>query len=224
MGLDGIELIMATEQEFCVELKEAECAQIRTVGDLVKLVATKLNCTCSGCSNVTAFYRIRDFMKDCFEGYSGELSSNTKLSHIIGNGQDTCFVSRFEEYFKLPLNTLPLSRPQKLLFWIKVCSALSAILPFLLPLGFIQKLLLGAICGVFVFISLIIFTRNMRTKLGPPVQRIKDLFPYVTVSKHGKITISEIEHRIKQVVSLQMNISIDKISLESRFREDLGVG
>ena len=45
MGLDGVEIIMATEEEFSVELQEAECAQLRTVEDLVNLIATKMNCT-----------------------------------------------------------------------------------------------------------------------------------------------------------------------------------
>ena len=166
---------------------------------------------------------VRSFVKDCFAGYRGKLSLNTKLSNIIEFGKDANFVRRFEEYFELSSNTLPLSRPQEVLFWIKVGSGLSAILPLLLPLRFVPKVFLGIACAALVFVALIIFTNSKRTKLGSQVQLVKDLFPYVTVSKHGKITISEIEHRIKQVVSLQMNISIEKIRLESRFREDLGV-
>ena len=39
--LDDIELIMETEDEFNIEINDEEAAEIRTVGDLVKLVESK---------------------------------------------------------------------------------------------------------------------------------------------------------------------------------------
>lgn len=41
MGLDGVEIVMEVEQEFGVTLGDAEVAGVRTVGDLVELVASK---------------------------------------------------------------------------------------------------------------------------------------------------------------------------------------
>jgi hypothetical protein len=43
MGLDTVELILRTEEIFGITLPDNECAQIRTVGDLYRLVLSKLD-------------------------------------------------------------------------------------------------------------------------------------------------------------------------------------
>jgi len=42
MGLDIVELVMRVEEDFLVELPDEECGQMRTVGDLYRLVLKKL--------------------------------------------------------------------------------------------------------------------------------------------------------------------------------------
>lgn len=43
MGLDIVEIVMRTEEVFGVTLPDAECGDIKTVGDLYKLVLQKLS-------------------------------------------------------------------------------------------------------------------------------------------------------------------------------------
>ena len=43
MGLDTIEIVLRTEETFSVDLPDEVCAQVRTVGDLYRLVLTRLN-------------------------------------------------------------------------------------------------------------------------------------------------------------------------------------
>ncbi|GAA3749498.1 acyl carrier protein [Terriglobus aquaticus] len=42
MGLDTIEIILRTEEVFGISLPDSDCAQVRTVGDLYRLVLDKL--------------------------------------------------------------------------------------------------------------------------------------------------------------------------------------
>jgi len=42
MGLDTVEIVLATEEVFCVDLPDDECGLIVTVGDLYRLVLNKL--------------------------------------------------------------------------------------------------------------------------------------------------------------------------------------
>lgn len=42
MGLDIVELIMRTEEVFSIDLPDAECEKVHTVGDLYRLVLDKL--------------------------------------------------------------------------------------------------------------------------------------------------------------------------------------
>jgi acyl carrier protein len=43
MGLDAVEIVLRTEELFGITLREDEGAAVRTVGDLYKLVCSKLN-------------------------------------------------------------------------------------------------------------------------------------------------------------------------------------
>jgi hypothetical protein len=43
MGLDVVKLIMRIEEDFSINLPDDECGQMRTVGDLYRLVLKKLN-------------------------------------------------------------------------------------------------------------------------------------------------------------------------------------
>lgn len=42
MGLEDVELVMAVEKEFGVQLPDRECAELKTVGDLAALVVRHL--------------------------------------------------------------------------------------------------------------------------------------------------------------------------------------
>lgn len=58
MGLDPVELVMRTEDEFGISIADDEAAAARTVGDLYQLVLSKLDLTPS-CLSSKAFYRTR---------------------------------------------------------------------------------------------------------------------------------------------------------------------
>jgi len=60
MGLDTVEIVMRIEEEFAIDLPDAELEQVRTVGDLHELVLSKLKTTtASSCLSSKAFYRTR---------------------------------------------------------------------------------------------------------------------------------------------------------------------
>jgi acyl carrier protein len=42
MGMDSVEMILKTEEVFCIELPDEECGRVIHVGDLYRLVLSKL--------------------------------------------------------------------------------------------------------------------------------------------------------------------------------------
>jgi acyl carrier protein len=65
MGLDGIELVMAVEDRFGISIKDAEATGIRTVGDLVALVHSRiLAATAQPCATMRAFLMCRRLVRD----------------------------------------------------------------------------------------------------------------------------------------------------------------
>jgi len=45
MGMDTVELIIRTEEVFSVDLPDEECGRVQTVGDLYRLVLSKITLT-----------------------------------------------------------------------------------------------------------------------------------------------------------------------------------
>jgi len=43
MGLDAVELVLRTEELFCISIGDDEAGAVRTVGDFYKLICTKLD-------------------------------------------------------------------------------------------------------------------------------------------------------------------------------------
>ena len=63
MGLDAVELVMRTEDEFSITLSDEEAAAAVTVGDLYRTVLAKLDVT-PGCLTSKAFYNTRRAIVD----------------------------------------------------------------------------------------------------------------------------------------------------------------
>lgn len=60
MGLDFVELVMAIEENFGIMIPDEEAGRVETVGDLYKLVISKMQQTSDKrCLTSAAFYRIR---------------------------------------------------------------------------------------------------------------------------------------------------------------------
>ena len=60
MGLDAVELVMRVEEEFGIEIPDAEAEEATTVGKLYELVLSKLKPDNRDvCLTSTAFYRTR---------------------------------------------------------------------------------------------------------------------------------------------------------------------
>ena len=58
MGLDAVEIVMRTEDEFSISISDDEAGAAATVGDLYRVVLAKLDVT-PGCLTSKAFYTTR---------------------------------------------------------------------------------------------------------------------------------------------------------------------
>lgn len=60
MGMDSVELVLELEDQFRVELPDAECAEVRTVADLAAVVIRQLPRATAGCPTARRFRRLQD--------------------------------------------------------------------------------------------------------------------------------------------------------------------
>jgi acyl carrier protein len=60
MGLDTVEIILRTEETFSITLPDQQCEQVRTVGDLYRLVLQKLSLRYQPATEIEAQHHGRD--------------------------------------------------------------------------------------------------------------------------------------------------------------------
>ncbi len=86
MGLDSVELVLRIEEEFSIELPDPEIRDIRTVGELYRLVLSKVESTPS-CLSSKAFYRVRRALVECLSLPRRAIRPSTSLDSLLPRSQ-----------------------------------------------------------------------------------------------------------------------------------------
>src|ERR1019366_5759458 len=82
MGLDAVEIVMRTEDEFSITISDDEAAAAATVGALYRIVLGKLDVT-PGCLTSKAFYMTRRALVDALGIPRRAIRPSTKLSPLL---------------------------------------------------------------------------------------------------------------------------------------------
>ena len=84
MGMDGVEIVMAVEDQFGITIEDAEAEHIRTPGQLIDLVSSKLACApIALCRTRRAFHVVRRVFQKRFTIERRSISPDTKLGNIV---------------------------------------------------------------------------------------------------------------------------------------------
>lgn len=84
MGLDGVELIMAMEEEFDILLPDDELNQVRTVDDLYKLIKARHHgITTEICLSHHMFNKVRRALMNNFQLKRGQIKASIKLLDLV---------------------------------------------------------------------------------------------------------------------------------------------
>lgn len=84
MGLDFVEIVMRIEEEFSIDLPDAELGSVLTVGDLYELVLSKVkSCTAAECVSSKAFYRTRRALVDSIGVPRRSIRPSTPLESLL---------------------------------------------------------------------------------------------------------------------------------------------
>jgi acyl carrier protein len=82
MGLDAVEIVMRTEDEFSITILDDEAAAAITVGDFYQVVLAKLDVT-PGCLTSKAFYTTRRALVDALGVARRSIRPSTRLSPLL---------------------------------------------------------------------------------------------------------------------------------------------
>ena len=234
MGLDAVELVMAVEEKFGISITDEEATRTLTVGDLKRLVRTKLDMTDAvGCLTQRAFHVIRRNAIATFGIGQRGLQPNTQLDSIVPHDARRESWQQFQT--ALGVTDLPeLVRPNRVRVTITVLVLSSLVVPVwygaLHPSSFGRWAALGAVVAVAVGWIAERLTRPMKTTFQHGYCKVRDLARFL-VARHpdligkprtGKWTEEEISCLLREVIMEQLAVS--EFDDKSRFVQDLHIG
>jgi acyl carrier protein len=239
MGLDTVELVMALEEQFGIELPDAALAAARTPGDIIDLIFNKVqSADASTCMNQRAFHALRRALIKCCGRKRAEITPNATLESLIPRQR------RREDWERLGLELLvgppeSATKPGRGAAW-----------PGLRRPGWLEGLLLGmtgaaglaallqwrsgwAGLGVAV-VTLVIewwltmpwcreFRRELAT-VGQLARRLVAIAPRIFEPEGRRWRRADVAQVVRDITIEQLGLKPEQYREDARFVEDLGAG
>jgi len=233
MGLDGVEMIMATEEEFQITLSDLEAGKIITVGDLYSQVLSKLGeLRGIGCLTSHSFYKLRRTLIKVLGIQRHQLFPQQPMEIIFPKQCRRAQWKKLTEQlnFRLP----ELQRPKwfsrlltiGVLFWL-AGSILGNILGFFSPLQAGISVILLWVCATMAYRlsePLAVYWAPEITTLGEMTKKILRLnFGTTNSTVKQWNNDQEIWESLQRVIVEQLGVKSDEVVKSACFVEDLGV-
>lgn len=229
MGLDGVELVMEIEDHFGITIADDEVPVVRSVGDIVLLVASRLAAArTEPCASVRRFLELRRSVRDV----TGQVDLRIKPSHQISHRLTTAERRRLWERLPDLLGTVPapLQLPRRLRHVLVAIVAGIAVGGSYLAWSVDAALIPLAIAAAGISaISLAWAARPLATNPPPGWRTFGDLTrrligkTMATKQLHLH-THDQILAELRPLVAQVLGVGEDKIVWEARLVEDLGLG
>jgi hypothetical protein len=230
MGLESVELVMAFEEHFGIEIPDEEAEKLLTPGLVIDLVCAKLK-TIDGdtCQSQRAFYILRRAVIKILGKKRKELTPKTYLQDLSPDKNCTSWWTQLTEEVQAHNWPTP-SRP----YWMKQSiyyACLAAL--FATPLSLYERgnstslvrgIVLGFAVTVLLAIMLVLATKPFRTRIPRKLVTLRDLIPYVASSDVIQWDRELIAGVVKNIVINQLDLKESQYSEDADFIKNLGVG
>lgn len=236
MGLDGIELILAIEARFQIEIPDADVPELTTPRKLIDYLATRLNAGSTAptpCLTRVAFHKIRKEILELTGLPKLSVHPSTPLKTIFQKEQRRTLWPELQK--KVNLKRWPrLVRPSwlsRLLFYSTSISFLISLMYFSFRFPGNISLLLTLVTSGVIAIALQFSTRSFATEFCPPNFTVGDLAhmmlaqsPMLDAVDHA----SEKNWSREEIATITRGVIMEQLGIASfsdddHFVKDLGV-
>ena len=227
MGLDGVELVIALEEAFGVQLEVEEAVKTvspRSIGDLI---FSKLKTSDERvCQSQRAFYILRKALINTFKLKREDVSLDTRFRSFIPAEREREVWPQLQ--VAVAARHWPdLSRPVWMTRLITASSLTVLVITIFVSHRFHWGLAIGSILGVIltaVFASLAArFTTPFRHYVPARFQTVRDLIPPAMTSDCITWTREQVSDVVKQVVMEQLAVKETDYTEDSLFIDDFGM-
>lgn len=228
MGLDAIELVMDVEDHFGISIQNSEAAHVRSVGDLVALIQSRIDAAhAATCPTLSSFLRLRSCVREITNDDQLRIRTDTQIIDALTRTER----QRLWKHLGDLLGSAPpgLRRPpamRKLLLFLVLAAIISAIVfAALMDLAILPlTLALAAIITIVLHFLTVPFRVNPPdglTTFGAIAQRISGMT--VATKRLHLRSLDEILDELKPIVADALGVRQSKVVPTARFIEDLGM-
>ena len=231
MGLDGVELVMAVEEAFDIQIEDAAAAQLLTPRLLTDYVLNKVNtATATVCLTQRAFNLLRKSLIHQCGFKRSQIAPNVSLAQLLPKPQRRKIIQQViaELGIKKPPEFI---RPRWLNIMLTIGSVLAGVLAAVATSHFLYSI------EVWVFIVAALVAAGIALRLTKPLctefpwnlQTIGDLSRWVMTHKGDLAdatpsgwTREQITIRVRELIVEQLGVKPD-FSDDANFVKDLGM-
>jgi acyl carrier protein len=234
VGLDTVELIMAIEEEFDIEIPDEDAEKLDTVGSIHAYVCAKLeergpnpDATARPCTTAHVFYRVRAALSE-MQHTRSELTLGTPLGSVFPDADPRGKWKSFEE--RLSLKLPELERPNWLVVAIVGAAAAAG-----LAVTFYADLknyrwLWGVLTAFCLLSSMLYLTRPLKRQLPGAKSTLRDLVYGIRERNRDKLRPARyyggetrmVWDTIKAIVVVQLGVNEERVVPSANIVTDLG--
>ncbi|MDP5239159.1 phosphopantetheine-binding protein [Uliginosibacterium sp. 31-16] len=221
MGLDAVELVMTTEEEFGIDIPDQDAWQLTTPRMLADYVAKRLGAIGrkeqAHCLSQAQFYRLRAHWIKHLGAMRRQIQPDTPLKDLLHGD--------LREHWRelratICLRSLPRLQTSAFIKKIAVSTPVLLAASILLtdfPVGaMLPVLLLG-------WIGAALICRRVANQLPENLNAVRDLLPHIAIPENKDLLPNDILQRVLKTTSVYVAIPLEKIQADHDFVKDLGL-
>lgn len=229
MGLGAVELILAVEETFGIEIPDEEASHLVTVGDLHKLIVSKLAGESPGvCVTLISFQRFRRAIQNVCDVSRSEVTPSTRVDQLIPRAQRRLSWRRLQTTLGLSLPRLRRSVTVRRAIGggtlaIVFAAWLSGIL------GSLSWFAAGLACSAMFLATALEVTRPLavflpHASVGALCVQLRDDNYGEFSRRSGRYNDDEAWTLLRNIICRQLELAPDRVQLDSRLVRDLDLG
>jgi acyl carrier protein len=220
MGLDGVELVMAVEDEFGINIADEDAANLTTPRLLADYVVSRLGAPQPDdghCLSQAAFYRIRSVLVKQFAASRAEVRPASRIDLFLKG--DIRHQWR-ELMVAIEATHVPGLRCRPQIHYPLVVGGLLISLVIFMSGAFPTWVAVSSFPVLLAFA--IVVANRLADVLPSGISTVGDLVPYVR-PRYNDWSFAYVLQRVIQITAEQLGIPIEKIEPDHHFVEDLGL-
>ncbi|HEY3441139.1 MAG TPA: hypothetical protein VGK29_10325 [Paludibaculum sp.] len=232
MGLDVVELFLAVEEKFQVDISDEEASDAVTVGAIHQLVVGKLQLQdVQRCLTSAAFYRLRRALVDVLNVQRRQIRPDTPLEPLLPVQRRRALWTAIEHRMALKIPNL--HYPRRIDWCLTAICVLAALTPVpLLPTGWytVPMLLVLPMLGYALGHGLLRLMPHLAVEFPNGIVTAGDLARDVLARNHAALVKSTggwnsqaVYDVLIDVIVRQTGVDRAQITPEARLLDDLGI-